>query len=277
MKLHLLIIDPQKDFCDPTGALYVNGADEDCIRLGNMISRLRKKWDDIHVTLDSHHTLDIAHPTCWHYKDTGNRPNPFTIISRENGVLIGNDLTTNTKNEIEFFSKQQNMVKYANHYVDQLEANGRYPLCIWPLHCLIGSDGATIVKPVIDALHEWEDNEIAMVDYVTKGSNWKTEHYSAVKADVIDPEDDGTGINTGLIEVLRKADIIAITGQALSHCVANTIRDIANDFGDENVKKFTLIEDTCSNVTNFEDLGKAFVDELTKLGMKVSNSVDFLS
>lgn len=28
-KVHLLIIDPQQDFCSPTGVLFVQGADED--------------------------------------------------------------------------------------------------------------------------------------------------------------------------------------------------------------------------------------------------------
>ena len=62
-RVHLLIIDPQHDFCDKSGALFVQGADEDMkVRLPKMITRLGAKLDDIHVTLDCHHLIDVAHP-----------------------------------------------------------------------------------------------------------------------------------------------------------------------------------------------------------------------
>ena len=53
-KLELLIIDPQNDFCSPKGSLFVPGADKDSVRLSTMIDRLRKRMDDIHVTLCPH-------------------------------------------------------------------------------------------------------------------------------------------------------------------------------------------------------------------------------
>ena len=36
MKLHLVAIDPQNDFCSPHGSLYVPGAEEDMKRLARM-------------------------------------------------------------------------------------------------------------------------------------------------------------------------------------------------------------------------------------------------
>jgi len=57
--------------------------------------------------------------------------------------------------------------------------------------------------------------------------------------------------------------------------VANTITDIANDFGDDNVKKFTLLEDTASNVPGFEKLGRDFVTTMVKKGMKVTTTKDW--
>ena len=41
LNIQLLIIDPQNDFCDPNGALFVPGADEDMKRLASMVMRLR--------------------------------------------------------------------------------------------------------------------------------------------------------------------------------------------------------------------------------------------
>lgn len=263
MNVQLLIIDPQNDFCDPAGALFVPGADEDMTRLATMINRLGDKLDDIHVTLDSHRSVDVAHPVFW--KDSnGNNPDPFTLIS----VKDVEDAVWSPTNPA--FSKR------ALDYVRGLEAKNRYLLCVWPAHCIIGSKGHSIYPAVSDALIEWETKNFALVDYVTKGSNIFTEHYSALAAEIEDPEDPTTMMNTNLIDILAKADLIPITGEALSHCVANSVRDIADNFGDINIKKMVLLEDTCSNVPTFEKLGEDFVTDLTARGMQLSSSTEFL-
>ena len=160
-------------------------------------------------------------------------------------------------------------------YVETLKKNGRYVLVIWPVHCLIGSWGHSVVPVVCSALYEWEKNTFNRVGFVAKGSNLFTEHYSGVQADVLDDEDASTKLNTVLIKALEEADEILITGEALSHCVANTINDIATQFGDDQVKKFTLLEDTSSNVTGFEKLGQDFVKNMVKKGMQVTTSKDW--
>jgi len=261
-KIELLIIDPQNDFCDPSGSLFVPGADEDAKRLSNFIRRMKDKIYDIHVTLDSHHLVDIAHPIFWKNSE-GKNPDPFTIITSKE-IQNGTWGPTNPA-----------FKEYVKSYIESLEANGRYPLCIWPPHCLIGSWGNNVVDPVYNAITEWE-NDFNMIDYVTKGSNYKTEHYSAVKSDVPDPEDPSTHLNVPLIQTLEEADIIVISGQALSHCVANTVTDIADNFGEDNIKKFVLLKDTCSNVPGFENLGDSFVKDMSARGMQVSTSIEFL-
>jgi len=264
MKTHLLIIDPQNDFCDPKGALWVQGAEDDVVRLANMIERLSGKIDDIHVTLDSHRLIDVAHPIFW-VDSKGNHPDPFTIIS-EDDVTAGVWTTTNPS-----------WRSRAVDYVKALTANARYPLCIWPPHCMIGTVGHAVVPVLSDALIKWQADRFAVVDFVTKGSNIFTEHYSALMADVVDPSDPTTSINTQLLDVLQDADEILISGEALSHCVANTIRDTISSFGDEHAKKFTLLEDTCSNVAGFENLGDDFVKDMRAKGMQVTTSVDYLA
>lgn len=263
-KVDLLIIDPQNDFCDPNGSLFVNGADADSVRLANMIARIGKKWNDIHVTMDSHHIIDVAHPLMWVDKD-GKHPAPFTLISRQD---VENGIWTPY-----YRGWTQRMLDY----VTSLENNNRYALVIWPEHCLIGSWGHNIVDPVFKALNAWERDNFAMVDLVTKGSNFWTEHYSAVMADVPDPADPDTQLNTKLIQTLQTADLVAITGQALSHCVANTVKDIADNFGADNIKKLVLIEDTTSSVAGFENLGTEFVKAMVARGMQISKSTEFLA
>ena len=159
-------------------------------------------------------------------------------------------------------------------YVQALKAGKRYVLCIWPPHCLIGTVGHTIMPDVNDALRKWQDT-FSMVDFVTKGSNPLTEHYSVVKADVVDPADQSTALNTKFIERIQVADDIIVGGQALSHCVANSLRDIAEAFGDEYVKKIILLLDASSPVAGFEQMAEDFLKEMTARGMRVAKTNDF--
>lgn len=262
-KIELLIIDPQIDFCDPQGALYVPGAEDDMRRLTGFVRRNATRLDDIHVTLDSHHLIHIAHPIFW--KDSnGAHPAPFTSISLsdvENGRRSASRPGMNTR---------------ALEYVRALERHGRYALTIWNPHCLIGSKGHAVYPELFDALTEWERARFAFVDYVTKGSNVWTEHYSAVQADVPDATDASTQINTRLIETLQQADTVLIAGEALTHCVANTVRDIGDNFGDDSyIKKLVLLEDATSGIPGFETHAQNFLSEMRGRGMQVTTTTNF--
>jgi nicotinamidase-related amidase len=277
MKIDLLIIDPQNDFCLENGSLSVGGAKDDMQRLATMIDRIGSKLNDIHVTLDSHHVVDIAHPIFW-VNSKGEHPGEkdYTIISASdviNGVWRPKNPAYLNKDTMAASGWPRDGVM---EYITTLQDNGRYPLCIWPFHCLIGSVGAAVVIPLYDTLVDWEEANFAMVDYVTKGSNFLTEHYSAVQADVPDPQDPDTLLNESLIRILEAADEILLAGEARSHCLANTVRDIANNFGEDNIKKMVLLEDATSDVATFEQMGEDFVKEMKGRGMRISNTVDYL-
>ena len=266
--IQLLVIDPQHDFCNPNGSLFVPGAVEDMDRLALMVSRLSKKLDDIHITMDSHHLFDIAHPAYW-VDSNGKNPSPFTIIQ-----------ASDVKNG----SWQPAVPSLFNRslaYLEALKSSGRYDLCIWPVHCRIGTEGHTIVPKLMDAVSDWEMSP-GIADIVTKGSNPYTEHYSAVQAEVPDPQDQTTQLNTDLIKALMKADQIAIAGEASSHCVCNTVRDIADNFGDDSyIKKLVYLKDASSFVPLPGDAGKkmeeSFLRDLTARGMKISTTTEWLA
>ena len=291
--IHLLMIDPQRDFCQKanqrlvdllrnagipqtewpcdafTGALFVPGADEDMARLAPFIVKNKDRFSEVHCTLDSHQLVHIAHPIFW-VNSKGEHPNIFTIITVDD-----------VKNGV-WRAFNPRFQKRALAYVEALAVddpkNGhpkRYDLCIWPPHCLIGTWGHCVVPSVAAALAEWEVTKFNRVNYVTKGSNFLTEHYSGIQADVEDPNDVSTKLNTGLIDVLTEADEIVTTGEALSHCVANTVRDVAAKFGVDNVRKFTLLQDTTSNVLGFEKLGRDFVMEMAGKGMRLTTTKDW--
>lgn len=279
-KIHLLAIDPQNDFCDiPVNghpynplvagqriapALPVPGAHEDMLRLAALIDRIGDKLYDVHVTMDSHNPLDIAHPTWWR-NSKGDAPAPFTLISADD---VRSGLWT---------ARNPAAQSYSLKYVETLEANARYVLVIWPEHCLIGQWGHNVHASVANSLNNWARKRMEVVDYVTKGSNAMTEHYSAVQAEVPSPADPSTMLNMRLIKTLAEADTILIAGEALSHCVASTVRDIADNFGEENIKKLVLLTDCTSSVAGFENLGAQFVSDLTARGMRTALSTDFLA
>lgn len=264
METKLLVIDPQNDFCDPKGALYVPGAEEDMKRLAKMIENFGPGLGDIHVTLDTHHYVDVGHPIFWK-NENAEHPDPFTVITAED---VENGKWTAT---------HPGLSEWAVKYAKTLSEHNRYNLVIWPYHCLIGSFGHCVYPELFEVLLQWE-KEFRMVDYVTKGSNLYTEHYSAVQADVPVPEDPGTMLNTGLIRALEEADQILLAGEALNFCLANTVKDIADNFGEDNVKKLVLLTDASSPVpgADFELLTRNFLEEMEKQGMQKAKTTDFI-
>lgn len=281
-KIHLLIIDPQNDFCDiPTSerpssvdaqgnavaivspALPVSGADADMKRLANFIRRVGDKIYDIHVTLDSHNPLDIAHPIWWR-NAAGANPPPFTQI---------------TIDDVErrvWFASNPLTQDYSVEYVRDLEKKGKYQLMIWPEHCLIGHWGHNVHSSVMDALDWWAAKKLEIVDYVTKGTNPFTEHYSAIEAEVPIGSDPSTMLNVRVIKTLTEADEIVVAGEALSHCLASTLNDIVKNFGEENIGKITLLRDCTSSVAGFEQAGEDFINNMVSRGMKVVDSTEYL-
>lgn len=268
--VQLLIIDPQNDFCDQQhGALKVTGADQDMQRLADLIRRSGDKIDHIHVTLDSHHPIHVAHPIYW--TDVKGRHPPFYTKITANEVREGQWAPTHRnwlRNTRDGFG--------ALDYVESLEKNGKFPLSIWPPHCLIGSWGQNIFPPLFDALRAWEEQNLTAVHFVTKGSNWHTENYSAICADVPDPHDPMTQLNTALLDELISADEILLAGEAASHCLANTAVDADAYFEKgEFARKLVLLSDATSCIENFEDQYEKFLATLGAKGMRLMKTSDF--
>ena len=261
MTVCLFTIDPQVDFCEG-GALPVTGATKDLERLSKMVDKHGDNIDDIQITLDSHYVNHIAHP-CWWQDSTGSQPAPFTLIS------VGDVESSKWRPRNPLWKD------WALKYVKQLEANKRFVLCIWPIHCVIGSIGSTILPVYYDAVTRWETKYYGMAPRITKGSNPFTEHFSCVKADVPDPKDPGTRLNVRLVDTLKEYDDILIAGEALSHCVNFSVSDVAEEFSVDQVKKFVLLEDASSSVTGFEKQGQDFINKMTAKGMRIARTDTF--
>ncbi|MEQ8822053.1 MAG: hypothetical protein RLY93_17595 [Sumerlaeia bacterium] len=258
----LLIIDPQRDFCHPRGSLFVPGAPEDLERLTALLDRRGADIDTVAVTLDSHQLLDVGHPLFWR-DPLGNRPEPFTTIRHED-VAEGRWTPYDP-------ALRPRMLEYTR----LLKTHGRYDLTIWPPHCLIGTEGHAIAEPLQGALRRWVEARQRPITFIPKGANIHTEHYSAIQADVPDPADPATGRNTALLEAIRAAGSVAIAGQALSHCVANTVRDIVGALPAEEHGKLHLLRDTTSPVPGFDAQAEWFLGEAAAAGVRVVTAADW--
>lgn len=263
-RYHLLIIDPQNDFCDlpppAAPALPVPGAHQDMLRLARLIAQGGAGLADITVTLDSHHRYDVAHPTFWQDAD-GAAPGPFTQIAAAD-VRAGR-----------FLPRDASALPRVLSYLDALETAGRYQLMVWPVHCEIGSWGHNVHDAVRNAYNAWEEQRHAVVAKVGKGSNPWTEHYSAVMAEVPDPTDPASQLNRELIASLAQADTIYITGEAGSHCVKATTEHIADHI---DPRKLVLVTDCMSPVTGFEAQYLEFAQAMQRRGARLATSDEVL-
>lgn len=271
--VHLLIIDPQNDFCDlpasacPTGespSLPVAGAHADMQRIAALIDTCGAAISEISVTLDSHQHLDIAHPTFWQQGD-GSVANPFTQITAaevRNGA---------------YRPRQADALPRTLAYLDALEATGRYVHMVWPIHCEIGTWGHNVHSEVRAAYNRWEESRLAIVNKVIKGTNPWTEHYSAIKAEVPDPEDDDTQLNAALIAQLQAADLVLITGEAGSHCVKATTEHIVEQFAAADLNRLVILQDCMSPVTGFEAQYQGFLQDMQARGVRIATSAQIMA
>ncbi len=277
--IQLLIIDPQNDFCDVpasyrpvdplTGqavapALPVAGAHADMQRTAALIRAGGTGLAAITVTLDSHHHVDIAHPTFWQ-RAGGEAVAPFTAIAASQvraGVFLPRDPAA---------------LPRTLHYLDQLETRGRYTLMVWPVHCEIGTWGHDVHADVRAAYNAWEAARQRGVRKITKGENPWTEHYSAIQAEVPDADDPHTQLNSELLVELDRADLLLVAGEASSHCVRATAGHIAANLPGGRPERIVLLTDCMSPVGGFEAQHAAFFEEMHALGARTATSTDIVA
>ena len=255
----LFVIDPQRDF-HSGGSLGIPGADEDSARIAGFIRSNIDAIDEIYVSLDSHHRIHIAHGIFWK-NDAGNHPPPFTLIRNE-------DVAAGTWTPVDVSKRD-----YALAYTRALEEKGRFVLRIWPEHCLVGTQGHAVVPVLNEALQEWVYRKMKPVEYIHKGLNCLTEMYSAIAAEVPLSEDPSTHSNHQLLRQLHRADELFFCGEAKSHCVNYTMRDVAAHWERDRVA-LVLLNDCTSAAPGSEAAADTFEQDMKKLGCQVVNHND---
>lgn len=268
--LHLLIIDPQNDFCDlpaayvPAGeapSLPVAGAHADMQRVAALISGGGAGLSGISITLDSHHRIDVAHPAFWK-QGSGAAVAPFTQI------------TLADLDQGRYAPRDPSSLARVREYLAALEQAGRYQLMVWPTHCEMGSWGHNVHADVRAVYNVWEEQTLRTVNKVVKGTNPWTEHYSAIQAEVPDSEDDSTQVNAAFIAQLRKADRVYITGEAGSHCVKATTEHIVEHWDPAQLARLVIVTDCMSPVSGFGEQHDGFIRAMRERGLSIAQASD---
>jgi nicotinamidase/pyrazinamidase len=266
MRTKLLIIDPQNDFCDIDGAaLPVAGADADLQRLARFIESHQDRLDSITVTLDSHASVAVERTTFWLGRDGLPIP-PFTFVTTAD-VLAG-----------VYRPKNAGLTAQVIGMLEQLAASGKEGMVVWPVHCVTGTWGHNIHSDVARSLAAWEMTHQSAVAKVLKGEYPLTEHFGVFEADAPVPSVPGTQFNTALATSLAEgADVIAIAGQASSHCVAAShdqfMRFLART--PALAPRVVLLRDCMSPVPGFEKLADALFERARAAGTGVMTADEF--
>jgi nicotinamidase-related amidase len=240
-------IDCQIGFCTPSASLFVPGAVEDTTRAIEWLYANLGSITQLVFSLDTHRLHQIFHPAFWIDRE-GKPPKPFTPITAK-------DVREGT------FRPAHASPAAALDYVERLEKQGKYTLLVWPYHTLLGGTSYALVPALMEAAMFHALARQSETIFETKGMEAMTEMYSVLNAEV------GGTFNDALLQKLASFDRVYVFGQAKSHCVLSTLRDMTPI-----ADRIWILEDAMSPVPGF-DVDAAY-RELAAAGMHVVKTTD---
>lgn len=250
-------IDVQQDFMD-NGALGVPGAHGDVERMTKFIYNNMDKISAIAVSIDTHTPHQIFHPYWW-IDENGNNPAPYTIITLA-------DLDS---------GKWKPVVapKASREYVQHLEQDGKKQLCIWSYHCIQGTVGHALENQFANMIYFHSVAKKVNVKRLVKGTDPLSEMYGIIKPEY----DTHNYVNIDFLNQLETYDKIVIAGEAKSHCVLETIKQILEHFANrpEITKKIYILEDCMSSIPGYEQATEdTFNNFVSVYGVNIVKSTD---
>jgi nicotinamidase-related amidase len=264
-KTAALLIDFQIDFCNKQGALYVPEAEIDISNAIQFLFKNFEKITTIYPTLDTHIAYQIFYGLWW-LDEEDKHPDPFTIITT-NDVEAGK------------FKPIVNPI-WSLEYIQNLEQNSNKPLCIWPEHTMLGTPGHALVPALYEVCYFHSVARNSQTSFQVKGDIPESEMYGVFSPEVKVPKNPKGGINTSFLNILDKHDKIIIMGEAKSHCVLESIRQIVQFFSNqpETLEKIFILEDCMSSVRHpdidFEAIANVQFDSFKKQGVNILKSTD---
>ena len=124
---------------------------------------------------------------------------------------------------------------------------------IWPPHCIVGTPGWCVRPSLMAVLEQWTRHRNREITWVFKGQNRTTEAFSALRAACTVADDPRTQMNHALVRFLADhTGNIYICGEARTHCVNLTIRDLIKGFRhlkkDGAISQLRMLWDCASDV-----------------------------
>ncbi len=283
-RIGLVLIDVQNTFCLPEFELYVagrsgTGAVEDNRRLCDFLYRNLGTISEITATLDTHQAIQIFH-AIYLVDPEGRHPDPLTLVSAED--IEAGRWRFNTAIAPGLGIDPEYGQEQLSDYVRRLAAAGKFDLTIWPYHAMLGGIGHALVSAVEEAVFFHTIARYSRVDWIIKGNNPFTEHYSAVGPEVLHgPLGEKLGSRTDrFLRKVQEFDAVIVAGQAKSHCVAWTVEDLLKDIQAVNpqlAQKVYLLEDCCSpvvvpGVVDFSESADQAFERFAEAGMHIVRS-----
>jgi len=265
-KIAVVLVDYQHDFVDPTGTLYVPGSQADVARFLAWFYTHAHRITTIYASLDTHIPYQIFYSSWWINPDTGEHPQPFTVIT-------GQDVDNHTW--VPLLEPEWSM-----YYVHELQQKARKDLMIWPYHTMQGTLGHMLAAPISEAIAWHSAARHTQPVYIEKGLTTRTEFYGIFGAEVPDPRSPASNLNIPLLDAVMQHDKVYITGEAKSHCVLETERQLVERYADQPdmLRKLYFLKDCTSSVQHpLVDFDALAEEELTKMqerGVNVVVSTD---
>jgi nicotinamidase/pyrazinamidase len=265
-RIALILVDYQHDFVDPTGTLYVPGAREDVARLLHWFYTNAHKITTVYASLDTHIPYQIFYSSWWVKPGSNEHPQPYTVITVEDVEKHVWIPVTEPDWSVE--------------YVRQLQQRAKKDLMIWPHHTMEGTLGHMLVAPLSEALAWYSAARSSLPVYIEKGLTTRTEFYGIFGAEVPDPQSSDSSLNIALIDEVMQHDRVYIAGEAKSHCVLETERQIVEYLKEKGqtqlLQKLYLLKDCTSSVQHptidFEAMAESALANMQQLGMHLVTS-----
>ena len=242
-KIAVILVDYQHDFVDPAGTLYVPGSQEDIARFLRWFYMHAHKITSVYASLDTHLPLQIFYNSWWQNPQTGAHPQPYTVIT-------AGDIDNKTWAPIL-------EPEWSIQYVHLLQQKAKKDLMIWPYHTMEGTLG-----------------------HIEKGRTARTEFYGIFGAEVPDPQSPESALNTTLLDAVMQHDKIYIAGEAKSHCVLETERQLVDHYAHQPaiLQKLYFLKDSTSSVQHptidFDALAEIELSKMEQQGVHLVLSTD---
>lgn len=281
----LTLIDMQADFINPAtsnypGQLSVPGAVGDVERVCDFIFNNVADLSHIVASLDTHYLFQPFHALNWvagencDSKNPGEHPDPFTLISNSD---LNNDVWRPARQNLRM-----------REMINRLESNAKKTLCIWPMHCILGTPGHALDPMLMQAIWWHAGARSDQYDLTEKGMSQSSEHYGILEAEVRFDDDVLTHLNKKMVNKWQPADAIYWAGEARTHCCLETLNQAVATFSKtspEVLERMHVLEDCMSNVPDITDAnGRTLVPfdqittdrfkELANMGVNFVKSTD---